>query len=253
MENLDVNLGQTPETQEPGQGAAKSKGKEDKGAISPARVKELIENLTTAQPKTSLEAVKVTKKEGTVEQTDDLAQGVLQFAQVATEKGMSREEIDHHVQFIAKNIFGWMQENKEVPPVKVGAHTIEFIRETGTVVTHFEGTSLGKGAFAKVQESIVSASLAIPIGTCLARKVPEGKESNIVLEGAITQQFNDSQNVRGCHIVNKNGIMLELMAETLETKLKSSQPRSFDENLAIAKQLGNGHAKYTLRDIPITT
>ena len=62
MENLDVNLGQPPETQEPGQGAAKSKGKEDKGAISPARVKELIENLTTAQPKTSLEAVKVSKK-----------------------------------------------------------------------------------------------------------------------------------------------------------------------------------------------
>jgi hypothetical protein len=165
MENLDVNVGRSFETE--GQGAAKSKPKQSSRMIDPARLRELIENLAKAQPKTSIEAVKVTNKEGTVEHTDHLTQGILQFAQVAAEKGMTREEIDHHIQFIAKNIFKWVQEGKDVK-VKAGQesglkHSIEFIKETGTVVTHFKGTLLGEGQFAKVKESIVSASLAIPI------------------------------------------------------------------------------------------
>ena len=86
----------------------------------------------------------------------------------------------------------------------------------------------------------------------LGKEGTRGKESNIVLEGTITQQFNDSQNVRGCHIVNKNGIMLELMAETLETKLNHHNPVP-STNLRSQSSLVMAYAKYTLRDIPITT
>ena len=176
------------------------------------------------------------------------------FIETAKEKGMSGEQIDRHIQFISQHIINWVGSGQDVRPTNAEkddlAHSIEFIKETGTVVTHFKN-SMGEGAFARVTQSIVTVSSTALGGTHIAHKIPlenasdspeirRKKAAAVQREGEITRKFNNSENVRGCYRVDGTGILLAGMAQTLDDHLGNLSSFNPAQKIELAKQLING-------------
>lgn len=92
------------------------------------------------------------------------------FRKIAKERGMSDNEITEHLEFIDNNYEKWKSANRNIRIEKSGKEglkrTVEYIAETGTVITHFKrkigplgtkkGPPLGEGRFAIVKQSIIN-------------------------------------------------------------------------------------------------
>jgi serine/threonine protein kinase len=179
------------------------------------------------------------------------------FRAIAKARGMSDEEITHHLDFIDQNYDEWRKQGKDFRIKKLGreklSRTIEFIADTGTVVTHFKrkvgptgsskGQALGEGQFAVVKQSIINVSSKLEGTVWVADKNPKDKTpkgiENIKEEGKINQIFNNSENVTKCYRVNENGLLLEGMKCDLRTYLQENREDQKGA-LEIASEIING-------------
>ena len=159
------------------------------------------------------------------------------FVDIAFKNGMSREEIEKHLLYIDKNLSNWVSDGKHLYINRKDsglARTIEYLPDSGTVVTHFKsktkpggekGQPLGKGHISVVKQSIVVLSKNLlgrqfETGMDIADKTPLDKTDvaarsksleSMSKEGQITQKFADSQNVRKVYRINEKGLLLEGM------------------------------------------
>ncbi len=238
MVNLDSGSREHIDSQQPQENAV-AKTTQGKREISHTLIKKALEANEPSSPHPL--SAKVIEKTGTSLATDQVYNKMVQYAEKAK---VPREEVDRHIAFIATQLPVWNAGDKDVT-VQFGAHTIVYISSSQTVISEFEGVVLGEGAFAKVQEAIVVASSSLSVGASVARKMAKGKDSNLETEAKITQEFNDSNNVRGCHTVNERGMLLEGMQKTLDEVVKENHGSI--ASVPIAKQLINGvseiHAK----------